>query len=117
MRTTLGNWRRIARQSRTLSKERAAEVQDTLSKKLIRLGVVGPEARFEDVLSLTVEDLLKRRKGFAKTIYQARQFIVHGHIQVLGKKIDAPSYIVKKEEEDFIGYAPSSPLTTVKEKT
>ena len=124
MRTMLGNWRRIARQSRTLSKERAAEVQDTLSKKLIRLGVVGPEARFEDVLSLTVEDLLKRRlqtivfeKGFAKTIYQARQFIVHGHIQVVGKKIDAPSYIVKKEEEDFIGYAPSSPLTTVKEKS
>lgn len=124
MRTMLGNWRRIARQSRTLSKERAAEVQDTLSKKLIRLGVVGPEARFEDVLSLTVEDLLKRRlqtivfeKGFAKTIYQARQFIVHGHIQVVGKKIDAPSYIVKKEEEDFIGYVPSSPLTTVKEKS
>ena len=124
MRSMLGNWRSIARQSRTLSKERAAEVQETLSKKLIRLGVVGPEARFEDVLSLTVEDLLKRRlqtlvfeKGFAKTIYQARQFIVHGHIQVIGKKIDAPSYIVKKDEEDFIGYAPRSPLTTVIEKT
>jgi small subunit ribosomal protein S4 len=124
MRTTLGNWRSIARKSRSLSKERAAEVQETLSKKLIRLGVVGPEARFEDVLSLTVEDLLKRRlqtivfeKGFAKTIYQARQFIVHGHIQVVGKKIDSPSYIVKKEEEDFIGYAPSSPLTTVKESS
>jgi small subunit ribosomal protein S4 len=124
MRTTLGNWRSIARKSRSLSKERAAEVQETLSKKLIRLGVVGPEARFEDVLSLTVEDLLKRRlqtivfeKGFAKTIYQARQFIVHGHIQVVGKKIDSPSYIVKKEEEDFIGYAPNSPLTTVKESS
>ena len=124
MRTTLGNWRSIARKSRSLSTERAAEVQETLSKKLIRLGVVGPEARFEDVLSLTVEDLLKRRlqtivfeKGFAKTIYQARQFIVHGHIQVVGIKIDSPSYIVKKEEEDFISYAPSSPLTTVKEKS
>ena len=124
MRTTLGNWRSIARKSRSLSKERAAEVQETLSKKLIRLGVVGPEARFEDVLSLTVEDLLKRRlqtivfeKGFAKTIYQARQIIVHGHIQVVGKKIDSPSYIVKKEEEDFIGYAPSSPLSTVKESS
>ncbi len=124
MRTTLGNWRSIARKSRSLSKERSAEVQETLSKKLIRLGVVGPEARFEDILSLTVEDLLKRRlqtivfdKGFAKTIYQARQFIVHGHIQVIGKKINAPSYIVKKEEEDFISYAPSSPLSIVKEKS
>jgi small subunit ribosomal protein S4 len=56
-------------------------------------------------------------KGFAKTIYQARQFVVHGHIQVRGKKINAPSYIVKKEEEDMIGYTPSSPLSTVKEST
>ena len=124
MRSMLGNWRSIARKSRSLSKERAAEVQETLSKKLIKLGVVGPEARFEDVLALTVEDLLKRRlqtmvfeKGFAKTIYQARQFIVHGHIQVIGKKINSPSYLVKIEEENFIGYAPSSPLSTVKESS
>jgi ribosomal protein S4 len=36
MRTMLGNWRSIARKSRSLSTERAAEVQETLSKKLIR---------------------------------------------------------------------------------
>jgi small subunit ribosomal protein S4 len=124
MRTTLGNWRSLARKSRSLPQERAAEVQQTLIKKLVRLGVLGSDAQFEDVLLLTVEDLLRRRlqtlvfeKGFAKSVYQARQFVVHGHIQVRGKKIDAPSYIVKKEEEDMIGYAPSSPLTTVKEST
>ena len=124
MRTMLGKWRNIARQSRTLSKERAIEVQQTLIKKLNRLGVIGSEAEFEDVLLLTTEDLLKRRlqtlvyeKGFASTIYQARQYITHGHIQVGGKKIDAPSYIVKREEEEFIGFTPSSPLSTVKEKS
>lgn len=123
MRTILGNWRNIARQSRTLSDEQAREVQQTLIKKLNRLGIIGSEAEFEDVLLLTVEDLLKRRlqtlvfeKGFASTIYQARQYITHGHIQVKGKKINAPSYIVKKEEEEFIGYTPTSPLSTVKEK-
>jgi len=122
MRTTLGNWRSLARQSRTMPQEKAIEVQQTLIKKLVKLGVLGSEAGFEDVLLLTVEDLLKRRlqtlvfeKGYAKTIYQARQFVVHGHIQVKGKKINAPSYIVKKEEEDMIGYTPSSPLSTVKE--
>ncbi len=124
MRTMLGNWRSIARKSRSLTPERATEVQQTLIKKLVRLGVLGPEARLEDVLLLTVEDLLKRRlqtlvfeKGFAKTIYHARQLIVHGHIQVVGKKINAPSYIVKNDEEEMIGFAPNSPLTAVKEST
>jgi small subunit ribosomal protein S4 len=124
MRTILGNWRGIARKSRSLTQERATEVQQTLIKKLVRLGVLGPEARLEDVLLLTVEDILKRRlqtlvfeKGFAKTIYHARQLIVHGHIQVVGKKINAPSYIVKNNEEDMIGFAPNSPLTAVKEST
>ena len=124
MRTMLGNWRSIARKSRSLTPERATEVQQTLIKKLVRLGVLGPEAPLEDVLLLTVEDILKRRlqtlvfeKGFAKTIYHARQLIVHGHIQVVGKKINAPSYIVKNNEEDMIGFAPNSPLTAVKEST
>jgi small subunit ribosomal protein S4 len=124
MRTILGNWRSLARKSRTLPQERAIEVQQTLINKLVRLGVLGSDGGFEDVLLLTVEDILKRRlqtlvfqKGYAKTIYQARQFVVHGHIQVRGKKINAPSYIVKKEEENMIGYAPSSPLSAIKEST
>ncbi|MFX1322981.1 MAG: 30S ribosomal protein S4 [Promethearchaeota archaeon] len=122
-RTILGNWRDIARQSRTLSKERALEVQQTLIRKLDRLGVIGSEAEFEDVLLLTVEDVLKRRlqtlvyeKGLASTIYQARQVIVHGHIQVGGKKINAPSYLVKRAEEDLIGFAPNSPFSETKTK-
>ncbi|NVM35690.1 MAG: 30S ribosomal protein S4 [Candidatus Lokiarchaeota archaeon] len=124
MRTILGNWRHIARQSRTLSKEQAVEVQQTLIKKLNRLGIIGSEAEFEDVLLLSVEDVLKRRlqtlvyeKGLASTIYQARQYITHGHIQVKGKKINAPSYIVKKEEEKLIDFAPNSPISATKEKS
>jgi len=124
MRTMLANWRNIARLSRTLSKEKAVEVQQTLIKKLNRLGIIGAEAEFEDVLLLTVEDVLKRRlqtlvyeRGFASTIYQARQYITHGHIQVKGKKINAPSYIVKREEEDMIDFTPNSPLSVAKEKS
>ena len=118
-RTMLGNWRGIARHSRTLSKEKSLNVQQTLITKLKRLGILGPEAEFEDVLHLTVEDVLKRRlqslvyeKGLSSTIYQARQYIVHGHIQVGNKKINAPSYIVKKDEEGLISFVPSSPFTT-----
>ncbi|MFX0005798.1 MAG: 30S ribosomal protein S4 [Promethearchaeota archaeon] len=124
MRTMLGNWRDIARQSRTLSEERAKEVQQTLIKKLNRLGIIGSEAEFEDVLLLTPEDVLKRRlqtlvyeRGLASTIYQARQYITHGHIQVGGKKINTPSYIVKRDEEELIDFTPQSPLSAVKEKS
>ena len=106
-RTMLGNWRGIARHSRTLPKEKSLNVQQTLITKLKRLGILGPEAEFEDVLHLTVEDVLKRRlqtlvfeKGLASTVHQARQYIVHGHIQVIGKKIDAPSYLVKLNEDN-----------------
>ena len=123
MRTMLGNWRNLARQSRTLSDERAKEVQQTLIQKLNRLGIIGAEAEFEDVLLLSTEDVLKRRlqtlvyeRGLASTIYQARQYITHGHIQVGGKKINAPSYIVKRDEEELIDFTPKSPLSAVKEK-
>jgi len=124
MRTILGNWRNIARKSRSMPQERATEIQQTLIKKLVSLGVLGPDAGFEDVLLLTVDDLLKRRlqsivfeKGLAITIYQARQFVVHGHIQVRGKKINAPSYIVKKAEENMVSYVAKSPLSAIKEST
>ena len=35
------------------------------------------------------------RLGFAPTIPAARQMVVHGHIQINGKKVDRPSYQVR----------------------
>ncbi|WP_313756100.1 30S ribosomal protein S4 [Tissierella sp.] len=40
-------------------------------------------------------DNLVYRLGFASSIRQARQLVVHGHILVNGKKINIPSYIVQ----------------------
>lgn len=40
-------------------------------------------------------DNLVYRAGFARSIRQARQMVVHGHILVNGKKIDIPSYQLK----------------------
>jgi small subunit ribosomal protein S4 len=123
-RTILANWRNTARKSRRLTREKAVAAQQELIKKLKKLGVIGSEAEFEDVLLLIVEDVLKRRlqtlvfeKGLASSVHQARQYIVHGHIQVLGKKINAPSYLVKSKEEDYIDFAPNSPLSKPKETT
>ncbi len=40
-------------------------------------------------------DNLIRRLGVARTIWAARQLVVHGHIKVNGKKVDRPSYQVE----------------------
>lgn len=39
-------------------------------------------------------DALVLRAGFARTIYQARQFVSHGHIAVDGRRVDRRSYRV-----------------------
>lgn len=46
------------------------------------------------------------RAGFAPTRKQARQMVSHGHFLVNGRKVDVPSYEVKKE--DVISPRPSS---------
>jgi small subunit ribosomal protein S4 len=40
-------------------------------------------------------DAVVHRAGLARTIYQARQLVVHGHFMVDGKKVDRPSYQLK----------------------
>lgn len=40
-------------------------------------------------------DNLVYRLGFASSIRQARQMVVHGHFLVNGKKVDIPSYLVE----------------------
>jgi small subunit ribosomal protein S4 len=40
-------------------------------------------------------DNVVRRAGFTRTIWQARQVVVHGHVRVNGSKVDRPSYQVK----------------------
>ena len=44
-------------------------------------------------------DNLTYRMGFASSIRQARQMVVHGHILVNGKRINIPSYLVSVGDE------------------
>jgi small subunit ribosomal protein S4 len=89
-----------------------------IQAKLQRLGVLKDESKLEDILALKVEDLLERqlqtivfRKGYANSMKQARQFIVHGHITLNGRKCTVPSYMVLKAEEESIAYYIGSPIT------
>jgi small subunit ribosomal protein S4 len=40
-------------------------------------------------------DAVVHRAGLARTIYQARQLVVHGHFAVDGRKVDRPSFRLK----------------------
>jgi len=119
--------RKYRRMARDLNARRDKEKEKVLIQKLYRLGLLpSPSATLDDVLSLTVKDLLNRRlqtivykKGFANTIKQARQFIVHGHVRINGRRIVYPSYLVSRDEEDKItcDIKPNMPNTTVEEQT
>ena len=119
----LRRFRQIARDLKTMPEERQKKGFAELSGKLNRLGLVSEGATTDDVLSLQVRNILDRRlqtivykRGLARSIYQARQFVVHKHISIAGKVISSPSYLVKADEEEEIDYQPFSPLKDHPEK-
>ncbi len=123
-RSTLKDYRELARK---LLAERAkgrlagsisVDAENILSR-LKRYGLLKTDAGLDDILSLDVNNFLERRlqtqvhkQGLANTIRQARQFIVHGHISVGGRKVTVPGYLVSKDEELLLGYYGGSPLSS-----
>jgi len=99
--------------------KQAREEMDALLEKLRDKGYLkGQDHTLNDVLNLSVENILNRRlqtlvyhKGLAHSPKQARQFIIHGHIAINGRRVTVPSYIVNKEEEPTIEYYSTSPLS------
>jgi small subunit ribosomal protein S4 len=90
----------------------------TLIDHIQRMGLLGPDADIDDVLSLKVPAQLERRlqtlvyrQGLARSPKQARQLITHGHIAINGKRVSIPGYRVKRAEETQISYYGKSPLT------
>lgn len=96
----------------------AEKEKKQLIARLNRLGLVKPEAAMDDILSLTIRDLMNRRlqflvfkKGLARTQAQARQFICHNHIIVGDKKLTSPNALIAQAEEDSINFYPGSHLS------
>lgn len=59
------------------------------------------EGKTGDALIVELErrlDALVQRSGLARTIYQSRQMVVHGHIEVNGRKVDRPSFRVRPDD-------------------
>lgn len=83
-----------------------------LLERLSSIGLLKKDSKAEDVLNLTLKDIMERRlqtlvhrKQIASTMLQARQFITHEHIAIGSKKITAPSYLVSINEEPHIKLA------------
>jgi len=109
------NFRAQARAIQADRTENRVRREQILMDNLKRIGLV-KEGGLDEVLALDVKDLLERRlqtiayrKGLARSIKQARQFITHGHIAINGRKVTVPGYIVKVEEEGQIGYYGKAP--------
>ena len=115
--TAVKRYRRDARHLLGMETEQTQLESKQLLAHLINAGILAEDAKLESILDLTVEDLLRRRlqtmvhkKGLANTAKQARIFITHGHIALNGKKINSPSFMVKKGEEELISFYPGSPM-------
>lgn len=117
MNSILKNFTKQAKNLVTIKNPQIERERNQLLTKLSSLGLMGKEAKLEDVLSLTLKDIMERRlqtlvyrKNMAKSFRQARQFIVHEHISLGDKTITAPSYLVPIEDEGNIQFAQGSLL-------
>lgn len=91
--------------------------KDDLVESLYRRGLLGDGATLDDILLLTVEHVLSRRLqsqvyycGLATSMRQARQLVIHGHIGIGDQKMNVPSYIITRDDENMLTYHHTSPL-------
>jgi len=116
--TLLSRFRGTARSLLGKSPEERKRMEKELLTRLKKLGIMHETAVLDNVLDLATEDILERRlqtivfrKGLATSLHQARQLVTHGHIAVGKQRVTVPSYLVTKEEDNQIAYAPQSPLS------
>jgi len=113
--TSLSKMRGIARSLISKSVEERTKMENELLATLKKKGILQETAVLDNVLDLTIDDILERRlqtivfrKGLARTTFQSRQLITHGHITIDNRRVTIPGYIVRKEDEPTIVYSPES---------
>lgn len=107
--TQLSSMRKQARTLLAATEQVRLREEKKLLDSLRRKGLVAEGASLDDILSLTVEDVLARRlqtmvfkKGMALSPLHARQLIVHGHVVVGERTIKIPGYGINRLEEPEI---------------
>lgn len=112
--------KKYLQRAKTIIGERTSQSEiekKQLLDRLYMLGLLKKGSKVEDVLNLTLKDILERRlqtlvyrKQMAKTVLQAREFITHEHIAVGNRKITTPSYLVSIDEEQNIRLRLANPI-------
>jgi small subunit ribosomal protein S4 len=102
----------IRKQARTLlaaTQTVRLREEKKLLDSLRRRGLISEGATLDDILSLTVEDVLSRRlqsmvfkKGMAVSPLHARQLIGHGHVMVGARRVTIPGFEVGSKEEGTV---------------
>jgi len=105
----LRKYRNIARSLFVLTGVERTVKERALIDRLYHMGIVQRDADANQVLQLTVRDILERRlqtliyrRGLVKSLYHARQLIAHRKVQVGDRVVSSPGYLVPRDEEDQI---------------
>ena len=112
--------RDIKRRARGLLATKNEDDEKSLINKVRKFGFSMKEnLTIDDLLDLNLEGVLDRRLqtivckiGLANSSKQARQFIVHGHIVVDGRKSTSPCRMIKVDEEGKIIFKENSKLNS-----
>lgn len=122
----LKRYRKEARRLLSLTEEERKGDIEKIFKKLHRYGILAKSNSLEDILSLDIREILERRlqtrvlrKGFAKTVRQARQLVAHGFIAIGDKVVTVPGYLVTEEDDSKLNVCKKIDLEekVVEEKT
>ncbi len=112
----LESFKNQAKKLSSLTTAQADKEMKNLLQKLKGYKLIEQESS-DAILGVTLKNLLDRRlqtmivkKGFAKTMKQARQMITHRHVLINNKILTSPSYLVAVSEENAIEISPKSPF-------
>ncbi|MDO8055589.1 MAG: 30S ribosomal protein S4 [Candidatus Hermodarchaeota archaeon] len=115
-RTNLTQFRGTARDLVALAEDERGVQEPQLLKRLNRLALIDDNSQLDDVLNLTIRDILERRlqtqvlrQGLAKSMHHARQLITHGHITLDGHRVTSPGMLLHRDAEKRLEYTHDSP--------
>lgn len=115
-RTQLTQFRGTARDLVALPLEERELREGQLLGRLNRLALINENSQLDDILNLTIRDVLERRlqtqvlrQGLAKSMHHARQLIVHGHVVLDNHRVTSPSMLLYRGQEKQLAYASNSP--------
>lgn len=114
-RSLVESFKNQAKRLSAIDSEQGEKEKKQLLTRLGSLGLLKSGAELEEVLNLTVTDLLDRRlqtivfkKGLARSAKQSRQLITHNHIKVGEKTITSPGKILNLKEEGTVSFSVKS---------